>query len=55
MPLPVLLAGQEWLQRLHRKDTGVPYGIALASAALMIYPGHRLDARRSTSPHFALR
>ncbi len=37
-PLPAVLAGQEWLQRLHRKDGGVPYGIALAAAALAIYP-----------------
>lgn len=37
-PLPAMLAGQEWLQRLHRKDGGVPYGIALAAAALAIYP-----------------
>ena len=38
MPLPSILANQEWAQRLHRMDTGVPYGIALALAALMIYP-----------------
>ena len=38
MPLPALLANQEWAKRLHRMDTGVPYGIALALAALMIYP-----------------
>ena len=38
MPLPSLLANQEWAKRLHRMDTGVPYGIALALAALMIYP-----------------
>jgi prepilin peptidase CpaA len=38
MPLPAFLAGQEWLARLHRLDTGVPYGIALAAAALMVYP-----------------
>jgi prepilin peptidase CpaA len=37
-PMPHLLAGQEWLQRLHRKDGGVPYGIALAAAALAVYP-----------------
>jgi prepilin peptidase CpaA len=37
-PMPRLLAGQEWLQRLHRKDSGVPYGIALAAAALAVYP-----------------
>src|SRR5437764_3195322 len=30
MPLPRLLAKQEWAQRLHRMDTGIPYGIALA-------------------------
>src|SRR5215216_7640087 len=38
MPLPALLANQEWAKRLHRMDTGVPYGIALALAALAIYP-----------------
>ena len=37
-PLPPVLARQEWLERLHRKDAGVPYGIALAAAALAIYP-----------------
>jgi prepilin peptidase CpaA len=38
IPLPQLLAGQVWLQRLHQKDGGVPYGIALAAAALLVYP-----------------
>ncbi|GLH78365.1 type 4 prepilin peptidase 1 [Bradyrhizobium sp. SSBR45G] len=37
-PLPYLLAGQPWLARLHAKDSGVPYGIALALGALMVYP-----------------
>ena len=37
-PLPYALAGQAWLLRLHAKDSGVPYGIALAIGALMIYP-----------------
>jgi prepilin peptidase CpaA len=37
MPLPVLLADQEWAKRLHRMDAGVPYGIALAIAALWVY------------------
>lgn len=37
-PLPGILAKQEWAQRLHRKDSGVPYGIALAAAALAVYP-----------------
>ena len=38
MPLPKALAEQEWVKRLHRLDGGVPYGIALAAAALLIYP-----------------
>jgi prepilin peptidase CpaA len=38
IPLPSMLADQEWAQRLHRLDGGVPYGIALAAAALLIYP-----------------
>lgn len=38
MPLPSFLANQDWAKRLHRMDTGVPYGIALALAALLIYP-----------------
>jgi len=37
-PLPAALARQEWLQRLHETNGGVPYGIALAAAALLIYP-----------------
>jgi prepilin peptidase CpaA len=38
MPLPSAIAEQEWAKRLHRMDAGVPYGIALALAALVIYP-----------------
>jgi prepilin peptidase CpaA len=37
-PLPGWLAGQQWVQRLHSRDGGVPYGIALAAAALAVYP-----------------
>jgi prepilin peptidase CpaA len=37
-PLPYAFAGQTWLLRLHAKDSGIPYGIALAIGALMIYP-----------------
>ena len=37
-PLPYGLAGQAWLARLHAKESGIPYGIALAVGALMIYP-----------------
>jgi prepilin peptidase CpaA len=38
MPMPHVLTGREWAERLHRRDGGVPYGIALAAAALVIYP-----------------
>ena len=37
-PLPYSMTGQAWLVRLHAKDSGIPYGIALAIGALMIYP-----------------
>jgi prepilin peptidase CpaA len=37
-PLPYALGSQEWLLRLHGKDSDIPYGIALAMGALMIYP-----------------
>jgi prepilin peptidase CpaA len=37
-PLPALLTGQAWLLRLHDKQSGIPYGIALAIGALMVYP-----------------
>jgi prepilin peptidase CpaA len=37
-PLPYSLAGQAWLLKLHAKESGIPYGIALAIGALMIYP-----------------
>jgi prepilin peptidase CpaA len=37
-PLPAALHGQSWLMRLHSKESGIPYGIALALGALLIYP-----------------
>ena len=37
-PLPSPLFRQQWLSRLHDKQTGIPYGIALAIGALMVYP-----------------
>jgi len=37
-PLPSPLTGQVWLLRLHDKQSGIPYGIALAIGALMLYP-----------------
>jgi prepilin peptidase CpaA len=38
MPLPQVFVGRQWAERLHRGDSGVPYGIALAAAALIVYP-----------------
>ncbi len=37
-PLPYALAGQAWLLKLHAKESGIPYGIALAVGALVVYP-----------------
>lgn len=37
-PLPAMLARQAWAQRLHDQNSGIPYGIALAAAALAVYP-----------------
>jgi prepilin peptidase CpaA len=53
-PLPYALVGQTWLLRLHAKDSGIPYGIALAIGALMIYP--ETDWIKAVDlAHFAIR
>jgi prepilin peptidase CpaA len=36
--LPPALAGRAWVVRLHEPAGDVPYGIALAIAALLVYP-----------------
>lgn len=38
MPLPAVASGWNWAQRLHDVKQGVPYGIALALAALIVLP-----------------
>ncbi len=38
LPLPGILARQACILRLHDSAGGVPYGIALAAAALAVYP-----------------
>ena len=53
-PLPYALAGQTWLLRLHAKESGIPYGIALAIGALMIYPETEW-IRAVDLTHFAIR
>ena len=37
-PLPLQLKQVAWIDRLHDSKTGVPYGIALAAAGLLVYP-----------------
>ena len=38
LPLPQFAARQPWIARLHDTKTGIPYGIALAIGALIVYP-----------------
>jgi prepilin peptidase CpaA len=38
VPLPPMLQGNVWAERLHDRNGGIPYGIALAIAALLVYP-----------------
>jgi len=43
-PLPAALGRIAWVVRLHDCKSGVPYGIALAAAGLMHYPGSSIWA-----------
>ncbi len=38
LPLPPFLGQHAWIAKLHHPRTGVPYGIALAAGALIVYP-----------------
>ncbi len=38
IPLPISLLSRVWIERLHNSANGVPYGIALAAAGLIVYP-----------------
>jgi prepilin peptidase CpaA len=40
--LPIWMMGQAWIARLHDAKAGVPYGIALAAAAIVVYPQTQL-------------
>jgi prepilin peptidase CpaA len=42
VPLPGFALGWTWLMRLHDRTAGVPYGIALAAAGLVVYPASPL-------------
>jgi prepilin peptidase CpaA len=45
MPLPARMASWQWAQRLHQPNAGIPYGMALAAAALIVYPQSEWMAR----------
>ncbi len=38
IPLPAIIKNIGWIDRLHSRTTGIPYGIALAGAGLIVYP-----------------
>jgi len=38
LPLPDRLSREDWAARLHDSRAGIPYGIALAGAGILIYP-----------------
>lgn len=44
-PLPPTLMNVRWLGRLHDSKTGIPYGIALALAGILVYPQTAIFAR----------
>lgn len=42
--LPESILRHPWIARLHNRQQGMPYGIALAAAALWVYPSTKLFA-----------
>jgi prepilin peptidase CpaA len=38
LPLPLVMARQGWLLRLHDEKAGIPYGVALAAGSFAILP-----------------
>jgi prepilin peptidase CpaA len=39
LPLPAVFQGSPWVARLHLASSGVPYGVAMAVAGLVVFPG----------------
>ena len=37
-PLPDKIVNVEWIARLYRADSGIPYGIVLGIGAILVYP-----------------
>jgi prepilin peptidase CpaA len=48
-PLPPIALNQAWIVRLHDSRSGIPYGVALAIAALVLLPHADIFRRVSTS------
>lgn len=48
IPLTPFLARYRWLERLHDRKTGVPYGIALAIAGMLTYTNSTIFERLTT-------
>lgn len=44
LPAPRLVRETPWMDRLHDHKVGIPYGVALAAAGVMIYPQTALMA-----------
>jgi prepilin peptidase CpaA len=42
LPLPLFLARQTWILRLHDSKAGIPYGVALAAGAFVVLPGSEI-------------
>lgn len=38
LPMPGWAIQREWIARLHESENGIPYGIALAIAGVLVYP-----------------
>ena len=41
LPLPAFLLNKPWIVRLHSRDSGIPYGVAMALAGLVVFPQSR--------------
>jgi len=48
LPLTPFLARFHWLERLHDRKSGVPYGIALALAGMLVYTNSTIFERLTT-------
>ena len=37
LPLPLFMVKREWIARLHDRESGIPYGVALGVAGLLMF------------------